>query len=124
MAPPPARMARQDQPPLQVSAADGLDSARQAAAAGHLPEAIRQYVQYLAKHPNDGDAYGELGNVYLKGKHFPEAAQNYYETATRLIDAGYADAVAPLMPIIERYEPMLATLIKEKIAHSRRGPQR
>jgi tetratricopeptide (TPR) repeat protein len=107
-----------------VPAADGLAPARQAAAAGRLSESVREYSRYLASHPNDGNAYGELGNVYLKSGRFPEAAQNYYEAASRLVDAGYLDAVAPLMPIMERYEPMLAALVKEKITQSRRGPPR
>ena len=71
------------------------------------------------------DAYGELGNVYVTIGRFPEAAQNYYEAATRLVDAGHISSVARLMPIMERYEPMLAALIKEKIAPSgRRGDPR
>ena len=56
----------------------------------------------------------------MKIGRFSEAAQNYYEAATRLVDAGHVDAIAPLMPIMEKYEPMLATLIREKIGHGKR----
>jgi tetratricopeptide (TPR) repeat protein len=104
---------------------DSLAPARDAAAAGRFPDSVREYLQYIARHPNDGDAYGELGNVYIKIGRFPEAAQNYYEAATRLVDAGHVNAAGRLMPIIERYEPMLAALIKEKIAPAgRRGDPR
>jgi hypothetical protein len=114
---------RPDQAPAPVTT-DGLAVARQVAMAGRLAESAREYHKYLVKHPNDGNAYGELGNVYMKLGRFSEAAQNYYEVATRLVDSGYVDSVAPLMPVMERHEPMLAALIQEKIARTRRAPPR
>ena len=54
----------------------------------------------------------------MKMGRFPEAAQNYYEAATRLIDAGHLNAVASLMPVIQMHEPMLATLLNKKIANA------
>lgn len=106
--------------PVPLSVADGLVSARQAASAGRYLDSIREYRLYLDKHPNDGDAYGELGNVFYKLKRYPEAAQNYYEVATRLIDAGHRDAVLNLMPIIEQHEPLLAALLQEKLSPRKR----
>lgn len=103
------------------AATDSLFLARQAAAAGRFPESVHEYLQYLTKHPEDGNAYGELGNVYLTVGRFQEAAQNYYEVATRLVDLGQLAALPRLMPIIERYEPRLAVLIHQKIANRSRG---
>jgi hypothetical protein len=110
--------------PMGQVAADGLFLARQAATAGRFPEAVHEYLQYLTKHPEDGNAYGELGNVYLTVGRFQEAAQNYYEVATRLVDLGQLAALPRLMPIIERYEPRLAVLIHQKIANRSRSQPR
>lgn len=101
-----------------ATSADALAQARRSAQAGRLSESVREYLRYLTSRPNDVDAYGELGNVYMKIGRFPEAAQNYYEAATRLIDAGHLNAVASLMPVIQMHEPMLATLLNKKIANA------
>jgi len=100
---------------------DGLALARKSAQAGRLGESVHYYLQYLTTHPHDVNAYGELGNVYLKTGRYPEAAQNYYEAATRLIDAGQMNAVNSLMPIIQMHEPMLANLLNQKIARATEG---
>lgn len=119
---PPSRPPRPDQLAApsanSTTGTDGLAQARQSAQAGRLGESVHEYLRYLASHPNDVDAYGELGNVYMKIGRFPEAAQNYYEAATRLIDAGHLNAVASLMPVIQTHEPMLATLLNKKIANA------
>ena len=100
-----------------------LTMARRAAQAGNLHESVREYLYFLSFHPNDIDAFGELGNVYLKMGRYPEAAQNYYEAATRLIDAGYPEIAAPMMPVIQAYEPMLASLLNKKMTNASAGNQ-
>jgi hypothetical protein len=102
---------------LEPSDLEGLYQARLSAQKGNLDAAVREYQRYLAAHPNDIDAFGELGNVFLQIRRFPDAAQNYYEAATRLIDAGQIQAVRPLMPVIQAHEPMLATLLNKKLTH-------
>jgi hypothetical protein len=123
----PFRAAQPDQPAApganDTTGADGLAQARKSAQSGRLSESVREYLRYLASQPNDVDAYGELGNVYMKIGRYPEAAQNYYEAATRLIDAGHLNAVASLMPVIQMHEPMLATLLNKKIANATAGNQ-
>jgi hypothetical protein len=102
---------------FEASDGDGLRQARISAQQGNLDASVREYQSYIATHPNDIDAFGELGNVFLQIRRFPDAAQNYYEAATRLIDAGQIQAVRPLMPVIQTHEPMLATLLNKKLAH-------
>lgn len=114
---------RPNMDPDYGTATDRLNRARGAAQGGYFGESVREYRHHLASYPNDVDAYGELGNVYLKMGRYPEAAQSYYEAATRLIDAGYFDAVAVMMPIIQTHEPMLASLLKKKMANANRGNQ-
>jgi hypothetical protein len=102
---------------FDASGVAGLREARISAQKGNLDASVREYQSYIATHPNDIDAFGELGNVFLQIRRFPDAAQNYYEAATRLIDAGQIQAVRPLMPVIQTHEPMLATLLNKKLAH-------
>lgn len=102
---------------------DSLNRARESAQAGYFSESVREYHRHLASFPDDGDAWGELGNVYLKMGRYNEASQSYYEAAARLIDAGYFDAVAAMMPIIQTHEPMLASLLNKRMAAAFRDNQ-
>lgn len=77
--------------------------------------AIIAYKKHIAAYPNDVNGYGEIGNVYLLAKHYPQAAQSFYEAANRLLDVGYVDEVQPMLPVITQYQPQLATQLKSKI---------
>ncbi len=78
--------------------------------------AIGIYESYLDAHPEDADAWGELGNVQLAAGRPYEAAQNYYEASTRQIDHGQVSAVYPVLPIIVQYQPQLASILNQKMA--------
>jgi LysM repeat protein len=97
-----------------------LLAARQLLAEKRYQEAIAHYRKQLFENPDDVDAYGELGNMHLLTQHYVEAAQNYYEAATRLLDHGFPNIVAPLLPVIERFEPLLANLLRQKAAQNDR----
>jgi hypothetical protein len=97
---------------------EALKQARNSALAGRLDDSVHIYHQYLKGHPNDIDAHGELGNIYFHTGGFQQAAQHYYEAATRLIDAGQIDAATTLMPIIMQFEPRLASLLERKLSHA------
>ncbi|NOT16973.1 MAG: hypothetical protein HOP20_02750 [Sulfuriferula sp.] len=77
--------------------------------------AIVAYKKHIAAYPEDVNGYGEIGNVYLLAKHYPQAAQSFYEAANRLLDAGYVDEVQPMLPVITQYQPQLAAQLKSKI---------
>lgn len=93
-----------------------LLAARESVARHRYQEAISLYRKQLSDNSGDIDAYGELGNLLMLFRYYPEAAQNYYEAATRLLDAGLPEAVRPLLPLIERYQPVLASWLKQKTA--------
>ena len=93
-----------------------LLAARQAVVQHRNQEAVFLYHKQLSDNPDDIDAYGELGNLLLITQRPMEAAQNYYEAATRLFDYGFAETARPLIPLIERYEPILANLLRQKAA--------
>jgi tetratricopeptide (TPR) repeat protein len=78
--------------------------------------AIGIYESYLDAHPEDADAWGELGNVQLSAGLPYDAAQNYYEASTRQIDRGQVNTVYPVLPIIAQYQPQLASILSQKIA--------
>ena len=65
-----------------------MDAARSAFARGDVSQAISLYQNLLAQKPDDVDALGELGNVFLSAGRLQEAAGAYYETAVRLARAG------------------------------------
>jgi hypothetical protein len=77
--------------------------------------AIIAYKKHIAANPNDVNGYGEIGNVYLLAKQYPQAANSFYEAANRLLDAGYIDEVLPMLPVIAQYQPELAVKLKSKI---------
>ncbi len=85
-----------------------LDSARSAFARGDVNQAISLYQDLLAQKPDDVDARGELGNVFLGAGRLQEAAQAYYETAVRLARSGDGARAQALAPIVRRNDPALA----------------
>jgi tetratricopeptide (TPR) repeat protein len=93
-----------------------LLAARQAIAQHRYAEAMSIYRRQIAGNQDDIDAYGELGNLLWFTEHRQEAAQNYYEAATRLLDRGLREVARPLLPAIEQYEPVLASLLRQKAA--------
>lgn len=90
--------------------------ARKAARERRYGTAIHTYESYLETNPGDADAWGELGNVLLSAGRPREAAQNYYEASTRLIDQGRVGAVYPLLPVVKQYQPQLAIILHQKMA--------
>ncbi len=96
--------------------AQTLQLARQAAVTGHLPEAQAHYERHLQAFPKDGIAQSELGNVLIWQGRYAEAAQSYYAASLLLIDAGQSRAVSPMLPVLEQYEPVLAAVVREKLA--------
>jgi hypothetical protein len=110
----PERIAPTDAPSIQSG--KFLLAARESIARHRYQEAIALYRKQLSDNSGDIDAYGELGNLLMFSHYYPEAAQNYYEAATRLLDAGLPEAARPLLPVIERYQPALASWLKQKTA--------
>jgi hypothetical protein len=64
-------------------ATEGLPLARQLAKEGHLPEAVKIYVEWIGKNPRDAQAWWELGGVYYQLGH-KEYAVKCFETVLQL----------------------------------------
>lgn len=91
------------------------DAARQAYGEGDFDRAIAAYRALVAATPDDLDLRGELGNVLYATGRLPEAAHEYAEVATRLVDAGFGDRAAALLPAIRAGDPALADALKTRI---------
>ena len=94
-----------------------LISARSAFNKGDMKN-CEKYYQQLSELDNDNpDIFGELGNVYYSQGKWSEAAQAYYEAATRLIENGNRNQVMYLHRVMQGldadYAEKLAQLIRK-----------
>lgn len=94
-----------------------LISARSAFNNGDMKNS-EKYYQQLSELDNDNpDIFGELGNVYYSQGKWSEAAQAYYEAATRLIEHGNKSQVMYLQRVMQGldadYAEKLAQLIRK-----------
>jgi tetratricopeptide (TPR) repeat protein len=103
---------------------ESLSQARAAYAKGDPDAAIDAYQDYLQSNPDDVDARGELGNVYYSQGNLTEAAQTYYDTASRLIEQKKLDRVHTLLPLIGQINPPLESDLMAKLAHTTNQEQR
>jgi hypothetical protein len=109
-----------DTPPTLPATASQTDpqivAARQAYANQQHQESIGIYRAYIARNGSDPSAFGELGNVLLGAGRPQEAAQAYYEAASRLIDVGQPGTVYLLLPHIEQHDPLLGAVLMRRLA--------
>lgn len=89
--------------------------ARQAFAAGNMNEAIDSYRAYIARHPQDIGARGELGNVFFSVGAGNEAAQTYFEAASLALEQNQTQVAEQLLPVIGEIDPMLAQTLEDKL---------
>lgn len=101
--------------PAIASPADPLSQARQAFAMGDLQGAIKAYQALLASNPQDINAMGELGNVFFTAGLIPQATQTYFDAANKAMDQNRPDVAQALIPVIETNNPMLASLLHDRL---------
>lgn len=90
-------------------------NARQAFASGNMNAAIESYRAYVAKHPKDIGARGELGNVYFTVGASNEAAQAYFETASLALEQNQVQVAEQLLPVIDEINPELAHALEQRL---------
>jgi tetratricopeptide (TPR) repeat protein len=105
----------------KYSVDDKLNTARQAYAHGDTNTAVTTYNEIIRNNPNNADARGELGNVYYMTGRVPEATQAYYDAAKLLLEKKELDRVDALLPIIARFNPMMADEIAQKFHEAMGG---
>ncbi len=90
-------------------------TARQAFASGNPQAAIEAYRAYIARHPADIAAHGELGNVLHGVGAMEEAAQAYFDAASLAIEQKQPQVAEALLPAIADGNPMLASELDHKL---------
>ena len=74
-------------------------AAREAYSSGK-PEAVTAYLDLAKRYPDVPELTGELGNIYFQQGKMSEAAEQYYETAQRLIRRGQPGPAACLIDVM------------------------
>lgn len=95
-----------------------LYKAREAFAAGNVDGAIAAYKEVLAKQPGNADAMGELGNVYYMTGRTGEAAQSYFDAASKSLEKSKPEVAQALLPAIAQGNPALAMELQQKLMQS------
>lgn len=104
-----------------ISLASALREARQAQAAGK-PDADKIYKRLIRQFPDSPDLPGELGNIYYVQGKLSEAAEQYFETARRLIRRHQPGQAACLIAVLKRIAPAKAEALARQT--SQRCPTR
>ena len=93
-------------------------SAREEYHRGNLEGSIRNYQQVIANSTDNYDAYGEMGNVYLRKGSPREAASAYYEAAAILVKMGQIRRASSLMPMLQRLDRAKAEELNQLLSKS------
>ncbi len=101
---PPAAATPAESASSGLSLAKAWQAAREAVIA-RKPDAIAAYRQLAAQYPDMPDITGELGNVLYGEKRYAEAADQYMETANRLLKQNRAAEASCLADVISQIAP-------------------
>ena len=93
-------------------------SAREEYHRGNIEVSIRNYQQVIANSSDNYDAYGELGNVYLRQGNNQEAANAYFEAAAILVRLGKPHRARSLLPMLGRLDRAKAEELNQLIGAS------
>ncbi len=93
-------------------------SAREAYHSGNIEESIRNYREVIASSTDNYDAYGELGNVYLRSGNNQEAANAYFEAAAILVKMGQAGRASSLLRMLGQLDRAKAEELNQLISSS------
>jgi tetratricopeptide (TPR) repeat protein len=97
-------------------AADLLNRARQAYARKDFDAAIDAYRAFIEQSPGAIGAIGELGDVYYAAGRKHDAAQMYFECATKYLDAGKIANAKALVGAVREGDPEMADDLARRVA--------
>lgn len=97
-------------------AGDALARAREAFARKDIDAAIGAYRAYIKQNPGAIGARGELGNVYYAAGRKQDAAQMFFECATKNLDAGNVSGAKALVGAVREGNPAMADDLERRIA--------
>lgn len=87
-----------------LSLAKAWQAAREAYVA-RKPEAVAAYRELAATYPEMPEITGELGNIYYAEKRYPEAGEQYLETARRLLKQNRAAEASCMADVLSQIAP-------------------
>lgn len=102
--------------PNANGAADLLNRARQAYARKDIDSAINAYRAFIEQNPDAIGARGELGNVYYAADRKHDAAQMFFECATKYLDTGQITSAKALVSAVREGDPAMADDLERRIA--------
>jgi hypothetical protein len=108
---PPARP-----PPSAPTASELLVRARDAYSRKDLLGAVNAYRAYIDRNPDATDARGELGNVYFAAGRLRDAAEMYFEVATRHLASGDIAGARALRGAVRKGDAPLGDELDRRIA--------
>lgn len=85
---------------------------------GNIDESIRNYREVIAASTDNYDAYGELGNVYLRSGNNKEAANAYFEAAAILVKMGQVRRASSLLRMLGQLDRAKAEELNQLISSS------
>jgi tetratricopeptide (TPR) repeat protein len=103
----------------EVDAVASLATARQAFWQQDLDGAIKAYRAAIAADPENPDAYGELGNIYLGQGERDAASQAYLEAGLRLIEQGRPERAVRLLRVISGLDRDRARTLAQALYEAR-----
>jgi len=95
-----------------------INQARLAYQAGKSDQAISDYLELIKNHPEDPNAYGELGNVYYSKGLWKQASQAYYQAAIQLLKLENREQLHHLHRVIRGLDPDTAKELLNKLEDS------
>jgi len=88
--------------PVVTTAEDYLQQARKAFWSGELEASEAAYQALISEHPDDANAYGELGNLYQAMGKSDLALDAYFAAAVRFKASGNREKLNEIMDVLKR----------------------
>lgn len=102
--------------PNANGASELLNRARRAYAHRDIDAAIDAYRAFIEQNPDAIGARGELGDVYYAAGRKHDAAQMYFECATKYLDAGKIANAKALVGAVREGDPAMADDLERRVA--------
>lgn len=99
----------------QIDLRNGLIAARRAFWSGDHQTAESTYLQLADRYPTRPELSGELGNLYYAQGRMDDAAEQFYQTAMRLLEGRSPGQAHALVGVLQRLAPDRATDISDRL---------
>ncbi len=119
MMPPPPMQKPETKPAQPTTTREIWINARKEYHRGNIEASIKNYKEVIARSSDNYDAYGELGNVYLRQGKRKEAAGAYFDAAAILVKLGQKRRASSLLPMLSRLDSAKAKELNQLLTSSK-----